>query len=503
MVKKRGVGITLSYIYFLLNTIIGIFMSAFVIRTVGKTDYGVYQSMTAFISYLVLLEFGTGTIMARNISLCKKDGTEKTKLEKNTSTIFSLTVVLSAIILIAAVVFWSLIDIIYARSFSAAQITLGKKLFLFASGNLILGFFTQTLNGFLIGFEKYTFEKTLAILKLLVRSGLLVVILSFSSSVFAVVCVDFILSLVVFLATLFYCLIKLHAKFVFRYFDRSVFAEITPLAFAMLLQTVVNTANGSVDKFLISIMMTPEDVSVYSIAMSMFSMFSSIATIPVTMFMPAVAKNMNAGLTGRELTETLVSPCRLNVLITGAVAFGFFSVGSAFISVVYGEAYADAWLYAIIVILPMFFNMTNAVVVDVIDVLRKRHVRSVILLTTTIMNIVMTIFAIRYIGMVGAAIATGASLIVQTIILNVYYKKKIGLAVGYLFFKSYQGLLFPYVIAAAGSRLIVHFISNIYLKLFVGGGAFLLLFAAQYLLYGATDDEKKKIKEILCRRCCK
>ena len=69
MKNSRGKGITLSYLYFVINTIIGIFMSAFIIRTVGKTDYGVYQSMTAFISYLVLLEFGTGTIMARNISL--------------------------------------------------------------------------------------------------------------------------------------------------------------------------------------------------------------------------------------------------------------------------------------------------------------------------------------------------------------------------------------------------------------------------------------------------
>ena len=140
MIKKRSIGITLSYMYFILNTIIGIFTSAFVIRTVGKTDYGVYQSMTAFISYLALLEFGTGTIMARNISLCQKDGTEKTKLEKNTSTIFSLTVVLSAVILLVAVIFWSLIDLIYARSFSVEQIELGKKLFLFAVGNLILVF---------------------------------------------------------------------------------------------------------------------------------------------------------------------------------------------------------------------------------------------------------------------------------------------------------------------------------------------------------------------------
>ena len=500
MIKKRSIGITLSYMYFILNTIIGIFTSAFVIRTVGKTDYGVYQSMTAFISYLALLEFGTGTIMARNISLCQKDGTEKTKLEKNTSTIFSLTVVLSAVILLVAVIFWSLIDLIYARSFSVEQIELGKKLFLFAVGNLIFGFYTQTLNGFLIGFEKYTFEKILAIFKLIVRSGILVVVLSFRPNVFTVVCVDFMLSLFVFLVTFFYCLIKLHAKLVFRYFDKGIFAEITPMALALLLQTVVNTANGSVDKFLISIMMTPEDVSVYSISMSLFSMFSSIATIPITMFMPAVAKNMKAGLTGRELTETLVHPCRLNVLITGAVAFGFFSIGSAFISVVYGEAYIDAWLYAIIIIIPMFFNMTNAVVVDVIDVLRKRHVRSLILLITTSMNIVMTVFAIKNVGMLGAAAATGFSLVIQTALLNMYYSKKIGLKIRYLFAKSYKGILFPYIVATVGGSIVVCFLNNKYLQLFIGGIVFVAVFVVQFLLFGAEPNEKKMIRKFIFHR---
>ena len=123
-------------------------------------------------------------------------------------------------------------------------------------------------------------------------------------------------------------------------------------------------------------------------------MFSSIATLPVTMFMPAIAKSIKAGLSGRELTETLVRPCRLNVLISGAVAFGFLCVGRPFVEIVYGDSYSVSWLYAIIIILPMFVNMTNAAAMNVLDVMRKRHVRSLILLGTTTLNIILTIFAI-------------------------------------------------------------------------------------------------------------
>lgn len=82
MKSGRSKGLTLSYLYLVLNTVIGIFMSAFIIRTVGQTDYGVYQSMTAFMSYLILLEFGMGSIMTRNISLCKKDGSRDENVRK-------------------------------------------------------------------------------------------------------------------------------------------------------------------------------------------------------------------------------------------------------------------------------------------------------------------------------------------------------------------------------------------------------------------------------------
>ena len=137
MRSKRKVGITLSYIYFVSSTIVGIFMSSFIIRTIGKTDYGIYQSMTAFVSYLMLLEFGTGTIMSRNLSLLKKDGTDDEEIKKHVSTIWTLNSFLIIAISCVAVVFYLLIPNIYSKSMNAEQITTGKILFVFAAFSLL------------------------------------------------------------------------------------------------------------------------------------------------------------------------------------------------------------------------------------------------------------------------------------------------------------------------------------------------------------------------------
>ena len=148
----------------------------------------------------------------------------------------------------------------------------------------------------------------------------------------------------------------------------------------------------------------------------------------------------------------------------------------------------------------MFVNMTNAAAMNVLDVMRKRHVRSLILLGTTTLNIILTIFAIKYIGMVGAAAATGLALILQTILVNLYYSKKIGLSIGYLFGQSYKGLVIPYIAAACISLVITSFLPNKYLQLFIGGIVFVVLFAVQYFTFGASAAEKAAVKKFLGRR---
>lgn len=497
MKGKRNIGIILSYVYFVASTIVGIFMSSFIIRTIGKTDYGVYQSMTAFVSYLTLLEFGTGTIMSRNLSLLKKDGTDEEDVKRTISTIWTLTSVLAFAICCFGVLFYSLVPFIYSRSLNPEQIIMGKRLLIFAVYSLLCSFIQQMMSGILIGNEIYLFEKTVSLIRLFLRSILVVTALLIKPSIYYLVSIDALMSTLVLSASYFFIKKELKYKFTYSYFDIDLFKLITPLCLAMLLQTIVNTVNGSVDKFIISVMMTPEDVSVYSIAMTMFSMFSSIATLPVTMFMPQVAKNIRSGLKGKALAETLIAPCRLNVLITGLIAFGFAAIGKPFIVILYGKDFELAWICAIVVIFPMFLNMSNAVIINVMDVLNKRHIRSLILMITTAANIGMTIIGIRLLGMLGAAAATGISLICQVILLNCFYSKEIGLPVIYMFRKSFKGILFSLILAWLAAYILTHFFESIYLQFFVGGISFVFVFAVIYFLFGANTHERDSVKRLL------
>ena len=265
-----------------------------------------------------------------------------------------------------------------------------------------------------------------------------------------------------------------------------------------MIQVFVNQANNDVDKTIIGVMISVESVAIYSIAQYIYSVFSSLCTIPITMYMPQVSKDIQDGLKGKELINTLIEPCRLIVIIGGMIVCGFFAVGKQFVSLVYGASKTDAWIYALVIMVPMFINMTNGILINILDVLNKRLVRSFVLLGTTLINIILTIIFISYWGILGAVIATAISIVIgQITIMNLYYLKKLKIDVIHLFKQSYQGILIYIVLSSLVSFYVAKLFSDNLLSLLVGGALFVCLSIIGILSFGLNDYEKQKLKSII------
>lgn len=496
----RSKGIAISYIHIALRTIVGLFLSAFIIRILGDTEYGIYQNMTAFATYLALFEMGTGTIMTRNIAMNRGKDNSKIIIDRNISTVALVTLVLTVIIVAASIVFYFSVDTIYKKSMTGAQIIYGKRLFVFVTIGLIFNFVTQTLNGILLGYEDYTTGTILSIVYLGIRSGLVILMLLLSPSSLGLVWIDTAVSGLITLITYGICKRRYHIKVRLCNFDSGVFREMLPLALALLLQNIVNMANGNVDKFVIGVLINPETVTLYSVAMYIYQTFSSLTTVPISMYMPQIAREMSEGKRGRELTEILVQPCRFVSIIGGLILFGFLAAGKSFIYLIYGSGFDLAWTCAMLIMVPMYINMCNGVIVNVLDVLRKRHVRSISLSITTLLNIILTVLWIKKYGIIGASAATAvATILGQIIVMNIYYAKKINISILYLFRKSFSGILPVLLLACALSWGVGVLFKGDATKFFVCGTVFCAVFGAGFMEFGANKYEKKIIMGIVAK----
>lgn len=468
---------------------------------VGDTDYGVYQTVASFANYLVLLEFGTGTVMTKNIVTAKAKPNSQEEINKNYSTIMLINFILSTVILAVSIVFYFSIGPIYSNSLTANQIAYGKNIFIFITVYLLSSFFSQAMNGLALGFEDYCVIPVVSIARYVIKTGLLIVALIFYQHSILVAMVDAALGVVAGVFMLVYCHKKFHVKFKFCNFSRDILRSSLPLALAIFLQTIVNQANNNVDKFVIGIKLNPESVTLYSVALYIYSMFSSLTSIPISMYAPQIIRMVNEKASDEEMMKALVAPSRFIVVIGGLCLFGFIACGRPFISIVYGEEYMEAWLIAIIIMTPMLINMSNGILINVLDATNKRMFRSLVLTLTTAANIVLTIFWIDWLGMVGAALATAISVIVgQITLMNIYYSKSLKINVLKMYWLTFKGILIYHLIGAAAGFAAGYFIKNSYLSFLAGGGAYVIVFFAGYLLFGMNKDEKDKLKGLIHRR---
>lgn len=497
MFRKRGLGIVLSYLNTFLSMICGLILSSFLLKQLGDTNYGVYQTMSSFANYLVLLEFGTGTVLTRNLSAVRARGNSRIEVEKNISTIWTVMSALSLAILLVSGIFYMSIDAIYAKSLTLQQIADGKNMFVLITVFLIASFVAQTLNGIVLAHEHYTYSSSVSIIKILSRTVLLILLVGRFKRAVIICAVDAAMNVLITLYTFFYCKAKFKIRINYSGFDKAVLRTSLPLCLALFLQTIVNQSNSIVGKFVLGVMSGPDDVTLYSIGLYIFSIFSSLSVIPVSMYVPQVTKDVTSGLEGLKLTKTLVQPCRLIVLVSGSVLFGFIACGRQFISIVYGESYLLAWVIAIILTGPSFLNMSNAVVLNVLDVKNKRHVRSLLLMITTGLNIVMTIFGIRFFGIIAAAVSTGLSTLIQVIMMNLYYNRVINIKVGYLFKNIFRGILLFQIVGALIGFAAGSLIENVYAAFLVAGFIYVLIAFGGFYLFGMNENEQQLTNKVL------
>ena len=502
MVKNRSMGLILSYINTFLSMICGLFLSSFLLRQLGDTDYGIYQTMSSFANYLVLLEFGTGTVLSRNLVASKTRGESKLQAEKNISTIWTIMSALAGLILLVSVAFYCAIPNIYANTLSGEQIVLGRNIFVLIVIFLLASFISQTLNGIALAYEHYTFSSAVSIVKLILRTGLLAALISGYRQAILIAVVDAGLGVAIAVFSYCYCRRAFKVKINFRNFDKMILKASLPLCLAIFLQAIVNQSNNIVGKFILGVMSGPEDVALYSVSLYVFGIFSSLSTIPVSMYVPQVTKTVLEGAEGLPLTKTLVQPCRLIVLISGSILFGFIACGRQFVEIVYGREYLLAWLMALLLIIPSFLNMSNAVVLNVLDAKNKRIIRSYILMATTALNLIMTIFGIKYFGIVAAAAATGIATLIQVIIMNIYYQKAIGIKVMYLFRNIYKGIIPYQTLGAIAGFAAGHFIHNVYIAFLVSGIVYVIVSFGGFLLLGKNKKEEDFMGKLFARLKC-
>ena len=152
MNKQIKYGALISYIALFINIVIGLVYSPWVIRSIGKADYGLYTLALSIIS-LFVFDFGLGSAVTRFIAKYNAEGRQD-KVNNFIGMTVKLYLLADIFIIVLLSAVFLLIPVLY-KGLTPEEIEKFKIVFVISSSFSIISFPFIPANGILSAYEKF------------------------------------------------------------------------------------------------------------------------------------------------------------------------------------------------------------------------------------------------------------------------------------------------------------------------------------------------------------
>jgi O-antigen/teichoic acid export membrane protein len=428
ILKSKKLGMIVSYIMILANSLSSIILVPFYLRYLGVEGYGFYQMIYSVASYILVLDFGISTTMVRFITeyRVKKDEKGARNFAGHCAVIVAI---LSTLIAIIGIVVSFFIGDIYG-TLTPDKVVLGQKMFRLMIIVLVMTVVEHYFEGIAMAHELFSVAKIIGTFKILLKFVLVVLFLRGQLGVLSLVYVDIISFAVSLAFYFFYDFFVIKFKVRLYCFDKKILTSLSSFMLAIMLQSIVAYLNNTVDKTILGIMLGETASGIYGLAMVFITVFNMLPTSTLTIFLPKATKMVVEGNDMTQQTEVAIKLGRYQMILCGGMLSAFFVVGRDFITLWAKTNVSEIWWTALLIMLPNAIPLIQNYCLNVLDAMKKRLFRSLVLLGLSSANIILTVFMIKWWGILGAAIATAIVYVIgHGIVMNIYYHKKIGLQI--------------------------------------------------------------------------
>jgi len=498
MKSHKKTSAVFSYLSIFLNLFTSIFFTPFLISSLGDAEYGLYKVVQSFASQLSIMSFGIGTLVT--VMIAKYNAKKESDVEKENFLAMEIIVsaTLTLIVLVVGCLLLGFLDSLFDATMTKEQIALAKKLYFILVVNTALVLFRDFFSGIIRGNEKYAVVSGLHLGKVVFRVVLLTVFLLLGFKSLAIVSIDLLITVVVALFECLYSFGNLKTRIRYHYFDKTLFVSSFKFSSAIFLQTIVTQVNQTLDNVILGATVAPTLVTVYSVALTIYTTYGTITGVVSGLFLPKAARMIQNDATSTELTDLVIYTGRYQFFVAAGVLAAFTVLGKQFICLWVGPEKIDAYYIALILLYPVTLPLIQSVANSILDAKLKRMGRSLILILMVFINIATSLILIKYIGYFGAAIGTAIALLLGNgLMINIYYKKVFGFQVKRFFIGVSRRIVPSAVLAALVTLPFSGFLNNGLLHFLINSAIFIVTYCLLVYFYAANEGEKLVIDSFL------
>ena len=491
--SQLKVGAILSYVALFLNIIISLIYTPFMLRTLGQAEYGVLSLALSLVSNLAILDLGFGNAIIRYTT---KYAVEKA-VEKEKTLHFMFVILYTLIGFVSFIIGCIIIvnmENIFNANLTYEEIDLARKLMIVGVISISISFPLGIFGAIIQAYQRHIFIKLLNAIKVIIMPVVLVLTLIGGFRSLGIMIGTLVITLIFNLIDVYYFYRRLNKRIYITKLDFSLFKSIGTYSFFVFLNIIISKLYWATDQIIIGMYSGSVAVSVYSIGAQFNNYFMRFSTSLSGLFLPKIVELNTSSRDNKSLSELFVKVGRLQILLLTLVLSGFFIFGKEFITIWAGIAYKEAYYVAMIVMVTALIPLSQNIGIGIIQAKKLHAFRSISFLFIAIFNIVLSIILVKPYGIVGCAIATGiANILGQGLLMNFYYKHKVGLDIT-AYWQGLFRILVPVVILVAINHVInLLIITDSYKMLFMKIIIFTIEYCIVLWLFSMNRNEKNMI----------
>lgn len=424
-------GSVLSYAQMALSIIISLVYTPIMIRLLGKSEYGLYNTVSSTISMLSVLSLGFNAGYIKFFAKYKQYD-EKDRISSLNGLFLLIFIVIGAVALLCGIFLTSHLELVFDEGFTTEEYVTARILMLLLTVNLTISFPMSVFSTIISANERFVFLKLLGMVRTVLGPLVNLPLLLMGFKSIGLVTASLIFNLITDCVYVYYVVYRLNNRFTFNGIEKNLFKSLFGFTFFIALNMIVDQINTGIDRVLLGRFIGTAEVAVYSVGSNLYTHYKQISVAVSGVFTPRIHRIYNKYQNESErnafLTELFIKVGRIQFLILMLFVSGIVIFGRAFIRFWVGDGYESSYYVALLLVIPTTIPLMQNLGIEIQRAANKHQFRSIIYFFMAIANLIMTIFLCQIYGAAGAAFGTAISVILANgIIMNIYYYKKLGI----------------------------------------------------------------------------
>lgn len=496
-------GALLSYVVLALQNLVGLLYTPFMLRMMGKSEYGLYSIAASIVAYLTVLDLGFGNAVVRYTAKFRAEGKQEEQYEMF-GMFFLLYCGIGLIALLAGgVLYWNA-ENIFDASMTANELSRTKIILALMVFNLAITFPFSLFGSIITAYEQFVFQKVIAIVRIILNTVTMIVLLNMGYKAIAMVVVATIFNVLTLGLNFWYCKHYLKIKLKFVRFQWDFLKEVSVYSFWIFLNAIMDRIYWSTGQFVLGAYAGTVVVAVFAVAIQLEHMYMSFSTAISGVFLPKVTAMAVRESDGRAISDLFIKTGRIQYCVMILVLTGFFLFGRQFIRLWAGEGYDDAYIISMLFFVPLTVPLIQNLGITILQARNQMKFRSLLYLVISLVSLGAQIPLSKYYGGIGCACAIAGALVLgQILVMNVYYQVKQKIDIVGFWIEIIKMSFVPGVLTVLTYYILQQHALDSVVKLAAGIVLYLMVYLPLFFMLSMNAYERdlilKPIKKILKR----